>query len=1799
MSELIKTPYEISLWGETLVWERRDLELVNIDKASYKPGNFFSQSPSPNIFGAIPFAADCAVFNPTQRYYRLKLDGKVETSERPEELVPTSSVKPKQYRAIWVGDEFAKGTAYFIRNTQTGAMELLDSTEAKPQAGTIYFTQQNDHLPYTINSYYKEYKHCVLGSNTMTSPIRAINGKLVSKINGENVLTFTLHHRYWNDYSGKMEINPLTTKLGNESKIKLRIGEGGEEGKGYKWYDLVVKQIQENSEQKTFTYTCKDQFVNELSKSGFEVELDNELENNVGTVEELAEYILEGSDWAVGAEKSNLMQYVEEPLYELTIAEGQSIQAVNMLKGSSESFGEKKVVHVFYSQLVSQSPTLQFIYAETEKDFYADDDAIIDRDKHPNYSIDGVVYNQEGLPTWASHKNLCTNYRGMRLVRQARTKYDKTIGKYVSVYTKEGSDDEYYGFTKTEYLSPSAVINYMVNPTGFTSTTGWIGEKVSDGDVKVSITSYPPLSGFQELKNGWMVDGTGDETGNETIDANTYLRIQGIKSSHHRIMNSAIGGHRSTLKTITQGDRWILRLKCKIDDVTGPYATLDDEINKKISLRAKIANYEIDTEGGFTEDRNIDPIFVFERFDPGEDEPQPNDINGKGEIIQKQNYVYLSARATRSVSEKELKDYNKRFALCFEFFRGSNCHSVYLEDVELFPYIEYTGQALGEDGQMIPKQYFCVPNGALFSATRTDYYYYLPDATLKDYSELEPEEISQGRPSDKYALKYPEGANAFLKIRSISGKESNRFNLIQDLCEKFECWARFEVKRKMDTGEILLGKDLEGEAAEGIDGLELYRQQKFITFSENMGETYNWAGFRYGINSKSITRSQDSAGIVSKMIVKNNANEFAQNGFCTISRATENPIKENFLLNFDHYYRQKLLDPDVVTNDLYETSNGYLGYYPQLREKNKRRDELTNNLASWVIDIAHKEATLQTYKASYDAAIEEKLYTEDYACDLTGYTFNELLTKFKWYSWKPAHWTENSTFVDGVVYYEYNSMGEIVRTTDTKPLQNKTYYINKIYSQWDEDRTFIQQWAKYCQALSVIKQHGPIYRTAEAQLAQLKADYEEAEKQLKVLAEEKRALNLRFYKKYARFLQEGSWIEESYTDDNLYYLDAQSTLHTSAQPKVSYTINVLDLSALQGYENYRFELGERTYVEDIEFFGYSKDGTPCKEEVIISEVTRELDAPEKNIIKVQNYKTQFEDLFQRIAATTQSIEYHTGEYQRASGVVEEDGTITAESLDRAINKNSVILNKAKDQSVVIDDNGITTTCISNPSKMVRIIDGGVFLSLDGGKTWRTGITAAGINTSILTAGQINTADIVITNKEHSSFRWNAQGINAFSATTWGEDNISYDPAKFVRFDQYGIYGMNGTVYEQFNPDKPGTDGKVGEDKIWNEAQYALTWKGFMLRRQSEDGGQVTISSTDDIVVSAKNDEDILKTRIQIGDISRALIEAEIVDGNDPIYGIYIADKQGDPVITSMDDGQLWLRQALRVGVSDESTVTIGYGKEETETTTDENGEKVEKGTGHHEIVYAGKDSNSFVVYDDGRMKATGATITGHIEAKSGKIGNMTIGDVETTVEQSKKLDIQPKMGYNFKVGSTVFPIELEFNVVGVGIEVDDNTLLKWTLTDFKGKTYSSPAQTRPIKIPYGLFKTYSSNDTAYLEVKKLGDDQHKALAQIMAMSDGADGKDAILVVITSSNGNFFKNNRGETVLTAHVYKGGVEVDTNEPYDYLYTWTNEQVPTWRPEGDPDANLKSIKISASEVSFKGTYSCSVRKKEENNE
>jgi hypothetical protein len=92
-----------------------------------------------------------------------------------------------------------------------------------------------------IAQYYKERKMCIIGSDIMDTPIRAVAGKLVTKVNGENILTFNMYSHYYDEEADDFFVNPFIGLLVNERKIKLRYGELGAEDT--KWYDLVIKNV--------------------------------------------------------------------------------------------------------------------------------------------------------------------------------------------------------------------------------------------------------------------------------------------------------------------------------------------------------------------------------------------------------------------------------------------------------------------------------------------------------------------------------------------------------------------------------------------------------------------------------------------------------------------------------------------------------------------------------------------------------------------------------------------------------------------------------------------------------------------------------------------------------------------------------------------------------------------------------------------------------------------------------------------------------------------------------------------------------------------------------------------------------------------------------------------------------------------------------------------------------------------------------------------------------------------------------------------------------------------------------------------------------------------------------------------------------------------------------------------------------------------------------------------------------------------------------------------------------------------
>jgi len=110
----------------------------------------------------------------------------------------------------------------------------------------------------------------------MATSIAAYNKHLKKEATGMNTLTFSIYSKYYDTENEELLDNPYLPYLVNERKVKLKYYKGDE----VKWLDFLIKDISENSSDYSFTYTATDLFINELSKSGFNLEFSTELENN-------------------------------------------------------------------------------------------------------------------------------------------------------------------------------------------------------------------------------------------------------------------------------------------------------------------------------------------------------------------------------------------------------------------------------------------------------------------------------------------------------------------------------------------------------------------------------------------------------------------------------------------------------------------------------------------------------------------------------------------------------------------------------------------------------------------------------------------------------------------------------------------------------------------------------------------------------------------------------------------------------------------------------------------------------------------------------------------------------------------------------------------------------------------------------------------------------------------------------------------------------------------------------------------------------------------------------------------------------------------------------------------------------------------------------------------------------------------------------------------------------------------------------------------------------------------------------
>lgn len=1253
-----------------------------------------------------------------------------------------------------------------------------------------------------LKSSRKETKLAVIGSSKNKSPLYAYDVHYIPNINGQKKLTFSMHFLYEDEEEERKGVydlknNPFCEYLANEARVKLYFQD--------EWNEFIIRSQEKSRDGFEIAYTCEDADALELAKTGYNIEFSSELYNNTGTVEDLAKATLKGSDWEYSEDSDIPVQLVAEPLYQLRLLQNVTFKRMDNNKEITLPAGS--LIYSFYDTVINQRPYFQMIYKVNGADFEVDDDNVAITDT--NYYTDGTLYQNVGgimMPSFCDYMTLYKKCRGNRIVRKQESKYDDVSKEVVKVY-QDKNGNRYYGYTKNNYTVDDIVVNYFTNPTDF----------VADS------SKLQPV--------GWLKASDTSENPETTVQPSSTVKMNGldyegyIKLPQGTYINSGITDHLLNLPDggFTVGERYAFRARFGVKDgdrITTGFGRTKLTLNVAwySVLKNQLENDKIIFQTDLTTDDTVYPYGY--------------NVNDDGTFSQKalnstynqSRYAYGIGSFTSAVSKAELisgKDFgNEHYRI--GLFVTVNGSTAFARDLQFFKFFNsaHTG-------------YPVVPGAQIDLANvETQHYFYREpaDGMKKDdivYGESDP------------SLYTPVYDNKFQKKMSIEASKTNRFDIIQTICETFQMWAKFYVEHD----------------SQGYVRYNNGKPIKKVVFKKDVGQL-SPLGFRYGRDVQSITRTVDSEQIASKVYVEDIESTAAEGGVCSIQRASMNPIGERFLYNFSYYINQGLIDKDELNNDLYNENTGFYTLMKKLTNESKQK---VDRYASITNDIAKAKSNKTVYEQYAEEAERQYQKAKNYF---------ELTVR-------------------------NNAQLETYTLSETDSQEARNYYAQAMYAkQLKED------------AGQKAKNYSAQYYSLTAEKESLEHDLIDKDNPNSIVSKKTKLVE-NFERKYQNFIQEGTWQSDNYLDPDLYYLTAAAVSDVSARPEVSYQLDVVALSALPEYDVLKYHIGDIVSVEDTEYFGYtlSKVGTrvPRKEKIIISEIDYSLNSPDDDKISVQNYKDKFESLFSRISAATKQLEYNQKAYSQIATSFNADGSISEDTLQKSL-KNGAVNYSTSNETIHIDENGITASSPSNGKRLVRLDSSGLSVSSDAGVTWSSVVTATGIATEFLSAGVINADNVNIRSGDDFAFKWNKNGIHAFSYLD-NKVNINYNT--YVRMDRYGLYGVKDgpkaitydAAGEQVTSDASNwVPNSIQEIK--DHASFGFTWDGFFIKNKYRNG-YVEIGNDNDIrVVETDNNDNNPVDRIKIGALAKDSADPSKVTS----FGIEIRNKHGAEVFHTDSEG---------------------------------------------------------------------------------------------------------------------------------------------------------------------------------------------------------------------------------------------------------------------------------------------------------
>lgn len=775
----------------------------------------------------------------------------------------------------------------------------------------------------------KEEKLQVLANENMQQfQGKIYNIHFISKIDGTNTLTFQVPQDYQDIYEEKRKPNEYLDLIFTKSKLKLFYED--------EWYTFIVNKREEKKTKGYIIYSfeANDLAVEELSKTGFTLNLTDSEDtieySGLGTVKELTDRILAGTDWQFN-----------ETLTTANLQEYNTVTKYNPLTNLYEDIQEPTMVYKSH-----YSPALKkYVY---QTDYYYD------------------LRNVEYLSSFAA--------------LQEHKIIDSNISKNSSYFP-------IYYTTQTQTDCAGSTSNIIVSNSQFTTLNDW---KINKGNVRPYREDgiY-----YLSVSNGSIIQ-TNNFT-NRSLSSKPYgFRINTQETDNINYNLTLLNGN-TVIYTATN-----LKTNCN-------YCIYPDKNINSLTLQIE-----------FKDNRKIKEILFYEiaiRNINNETLAVTQETLKTAKPIKKSNsntaneiqFTYIVDEQYNNRGKIILEQNNYNYILLPNSIVAATARPDKLFFVEPYKNLTEIQYATGDNTISESNESFILPIDENFLITKLN----IDESVVAKYNYDEYNSFSADtiplsavqnqekyvQYTNQYNQKFYynvikinfKGIDYYLwkdsllqysdeKRRLITGSRSNRYNLIQDIAQKFEIYPKFQILHNPETGECIYKNN---------------RPIKWVYYVDMFGNT-NYSGFKEGINVSEINRKIISNDVVTKMYVDNVEADYNQNGLISIQLANKNPTKENYIYNFRHYLNIGVLDNDFIKK-LTQHQIALRAINDKYLIETEERDRLADTLNELEAHKISLETSLEESKANVEDEKDKFSENTEYYRSNTALTSQQIKDEYR------------------------------------------------------------------------------------------------------------------------------------------------------------------------------------------------------------------------------------------------------------------------------------------------------------------------------------------------------------------------------------------------------------------------------------------------------------------------------------------------------------------------------------------------------------------------------------------------------------------------------------------------------------------------------------------------------------------------------------------------------------------------------------------------------------------------------------